>query len=85
MVMNDDAIEDLKQFIGVTVSQQTFDISSDIKRLDNRISELDANLSKKIEDLSDSVAEAIQSSNDSVDAQLKDHDQRILKLEQKVT
>lgn len=75
--MNEDVIEDFKQFITATVSQQIADVRTDIERLDNK-------LSNKIDDLSDSVAEAIQASNDSTDTQFNDHDQRITKLEQKV-
>jgi hypothetical protein len=87
--MNEDVIEDLKQFIATAVSQQIADVRSDIEKMDNKLSSdiqsLDNKLSNKIDDLSDSVAEAIQAGNDSTDAQLNDHKQRIYKLEQKLT
>lgn len=83
--MNEEVVEDLKQFISSTVSQQTAEIHSDIERLDKKIDGLDLKLSKKIDDLSDSVAEAIQISNDSTDEQLENHEQRIIKLEQRTT
>lgn len=75
--MNDDVIHDLKQFISTTVSQQTSDI-------DERFEKLETKLGGKIDDLSNSVAEAMASTNDETDNQLKDHEQRIFKLEQKV-
>ena len=74
--MNEDTINDLKQFITTTVSQQTSDIRDDIEKLDNK-------LSGKIYDLSASVAEAMDNTNEAVDTQLKDHEARIGRLEQK--
>lgn len=67
--MNDEIIQDLKQFISVTVSQQ--------------ISGLEDRLTNKIDDLSQSVADAMDRTNSVVDDQLKDHDRRITKLESK--
>ena len=72
--MNDDTIQDLKQFIEATVSQEVSGVRTDIK-------ELDSKLSLKMDDLSHSVAEAIENSNSSTDLQLKDHEQRIARLE----
>lgn len=77
MNMNDDVINDLKQFIAATVSQQltqqTEYIRSDMKRLEN-----------KIDDISTSVGEALDTANEVVDEQIKDHEARIIKLEHKV-
>ena len=50
--MNDDTIQDLKQFIATIVSQEVSDIRTDIAKLDEK-------LSTKIDDLSASVDEAI--------------------------
>ncbi|HSW37492.1 MAG TPA: hypothetical protein VLG37_03955 [Candidatus Saccharimonadales bacterium] len=72
--MNDDTIEDLKQFIAATVAQQISEVRLDIKKLDHK-------LTAKIDDLSESVAKAIEDSNESTDAQLNDHEKRITKLE----
>ena len=74
--MNDEIINDFKQFVTATVSQQTSDIHDDIEKLDTK-------LSNKIDDLSTSVAEALNSTNDATDTQLKDHERRIGLLEQK--
>ena len=90
--MDDVVIQDLKQFISVTVSQQAVslreDLGEDIRQLDiklsRNISSLDIKLSQKIDDLSDSVAEAISTLNDDVDSRLKDHDKRIGNLEHKI-
>jgi uncharacterized protein Yka (UPF0111/DUF47 family) len=70
--MNDNAIQDLKQFISTTISQQTSEIT---ERLDN--------VEHKLDDISQSVATAIEISNDAQDVQIKDHDQRISSLEHK--
>lgn len=78
--MNEDTIADLKQFIATTVAQQTVAITNDIGK---EIKNLDDRLSTKIDDLSRSVAEALDVSNEATDQQVKDHDQRIMRLEQK--
>jgi uncharacterized protein (UPF0335 family) len=72
--MNDDIIQDLKQFISATISQQTSDIIDRIDKVEN-----------KVDDLSDSVAEALENTNEATDAQLKDFENRIYSLEQKAT
>lgn len=74
--MNDDTINDLKQFIATTVSQQTSDIRSDMAKMEER-------LENKIGDLSASIGEALDTSNEEVGTQLKDHERRIVILEQK--
>lgn len=70
--MNDDAIQDLKQFITTTISQQTAAITAHLDKVE-----------RKVDDLSQSVAQAIDTSNEADNAQLKDHEQRITLLEQK--
>jgi len=72
--MNDDTVQDLKQFISTTVSQEMANLATkdDINRLES-----------KIDDLSGSVAEALENTNETTDTQLKDHDKRITRLERK--
>ena len=84
--MNDDTINDLKQFISATVSQETSQLRQDIRqdiRHDIRyeIDKLDIKLSKKIDDLSQFVAEAMDNQSDATQTQLDDHEKRITKLE----
>jgi endonuclease III len=76
--MNDDTIQDLKQFIATTISQQTSDLATkeDIEQLDNK-------LSSKIDNLSSSVAKAIEQTNEVQESQINDQESRIAKLEQK--
>ncbi|MBI4033730.1 hypothetical protein HY379_01900 [Candidatus Saccharibacteria bacterium] len=85
--MNEAVINDLKQFITVTVSQHIADVREDINKLDHKLSQeiknLDNRLSRKIDDLSESVATAISTSNDEVDKQLQNHETRITSLETK--
>jgi hypothetical protein len=78
--MGENMITDLKQFIATTVSQQTSKLREGISKIDKKIDIVD----KKIDDLSVSVAEALDVSNDTTEVQLKDHDHRITRLEQKV-
>ncbi len=80
LTMNEDALNDLKQFITATVSQQ---LDSQTEELRQEIKRLDDKLSLKIDTLSESVAQAINDSNDAVDTQLQDHEARITKLEPK--
>jgi hypothetical protein len=85
--MNDDVIQDLKQFIATTVSQQLSSVHTEIKQLDDkltaRIDDLDTKLTARIDDLSASVAEAMDTHGEVTEAQLSDHEQRITKLETK--
>jgi O-phosphoseryl-tRNA(Cys) synthetase len=74
--MNDETVQDLKQFIAATVNQQISDVRDDIKALDQK-------LTVKSDDLSGSIAEALDNTNEATDSQLKDHDSRITQLEQK--
>ena len=69
MDMDQAFIQDLKQFIIVNVSQQ--------------ISDFRIEMNTKIDNLSLAVGEAIDISNQENDKQLKNHEQRIIKLEQK--
>lgn len=90
--MNDDTIQDLKQFIVATISHQTSDLATkddiratkdDMKAIKDDIKNLDDKLSKKIDDLSSSVAESLEVTHEVIEVELKSHDQRITKLEQK--
>ena len=81
--MNDDVIQDLKQFIAVTVSQQTSDMATK-EDISNMATKEDIEkIEDKIDNLSSSVAEAIEQTNEVQDSQIKDHEDRIVKLEQK--
>lgn len=82
--MDEDIIQDFKQFIAATVTQQTSDIRGDISDVRQDIKKLDTKLSAKIDDLSQSVGQAMIDTDEATDAQLKNHERRITKLEQKV-
>lgn len=92
--MNSEALEDLKQFITATVSQQLSlhlgDLHEEISGMHGELGELreeiknsELRLSGQIQKLSDSVAEAMSDSNEEVDKQLKNHETRITNLETK--
>lgn len=73
--MNDDVIQDLKQFIAATVAQQVSDVRADIKNLDEK-------LNSRIDNLEQNIADAMDTNNDETFTQLKDHEKRITLLEQ---
>lgn len=84
--MDDEIINDLKQFITASLSQHFSDVArksdlDDVARKSD-IEQSEKRLEKKIDDLSTHVAEALDTSNDAVQSQLSDHEQRIGKLEQ---
>jgi len=78
--MDEDTINDLKQFITTVISQQTFDITGRITVVENKVDTVDS----KIDSLSKSVADALDTSNDVSDEQLKNHELRIAGLEHKL-
>ena len=77
--MNDEVVEDLKQFIAATVSQNIPEVVERLDKVDGRLDSVE----RKIDDLSGYVAEALESSNEATDMQLKDHNKRITRLEHK--
>jgi len=84
--MNDDTIQDLKQFISATVSQQTDDLKQDISGIKQDISGLKQDIAKldtKVDSLSAFVTEAIDNFDESTQIELKNHNKRITRLEQK--
>ena len=76
--MNEEVINDLKQFISATVSQQ-FAVSADDIKTD--ILKEVRNLDAKIDTISSAIAEALDTNNEVVEAQLKYHESRFTKLE----
>lgn len=84
--MNDDKIRDLKQYISATLRQEVSAVIELLDKVVSRFDRVDArldNVESKIDDLSASVAEAIEVTSENTDIQIKDHEQRILKLEKK--
>ena len=84
--MNDEVVEDLKQFIAATVSQHVSEVVGRLDKVDGRLDKVDGRLDRverKIDDLSGYVAEALESSNEATDMQFKDHDKYMTRLEQK--
>lgn len=71
--MDNDQIQDLKQFITATVSQT-----------EQRLGELMDNLENKVEDMRQEMQEGFAGVGDAISGandQLEDHEQRITKLE----
>ena len=83
--MNDDAIDDLKQFIATTVSQQSSGIRDDLAKLDGKLSHAVATLDGKVDDLAAFMAEAMDNYDQSTSKQLTNYENRITKLESKTT
>ncbi len=79
--MNDDVIQDLKQFIENTVSQSEQRIKSELRDdLGGRIDKLEQKVDSIHQDMQEGFA-AIGDALSGVNDQLEDHDQRISKLE----
>lgn len=70
-----DLIDDLKQFITLSISQATSTLATkeDIGRLE-----------QKIDSLQDAVSDAITTSNDATHEQLDNHEHRLVKLERRL-
>jgi len=92
--MNDDQIDDLKQYLAVTISQATADMAtksdlavmatkSDLAVLKSDLVALQTHVDSRFDEILDSIAESLSVANDSVDEQLSAHDLRITKLEQR--
>lgn len=73
--MDEDTLQDLKQFITATVTQQ-------ISQQTNELSEKILSVENKIDALTAFVTEAIDTSNETNGKQLQEHEKRITKLEQ---
>lgn len=80
--MDSDTINDLKQFIAATVSQQTADIKQDIKRLDTKIDALDKKLSKKIDERTEEILTAV---GDSTETRFEVTEHEISKINVRLT
>lgn len=82
--MNDDVIQDLKQFITSTVSQQTADLHEDFDKLDNRLTTRMDGLEAKFDKLEvkiDDVDAKVDTILEAVGDRLDNHEVRIQKLE----
>jgi tetrahydromethanopterin S-methyltransferase subunit G len=86
--MNDDQLDDLKQFITATVSQTEARLGGRIGRVEARIDKVAdrlTNMEQKMDDGFAAVAEAIDTIHtrlDEHDKTYKAHNQRLTKLEQ---
>lgn len=93
--MNDELIADLKQFIAATMSQQLAQQSEELRgefhaasaitneKLDEANERIDQT-NKKIDNLAAYVADALDASNEANQAQFRQHDKRLTRLERKI-
>lgn len=72
--MNNNQLNDLKQFIDSRISQSE-------AHLEGKIDNLKAEMSQRFTEIQSAIAETMTASNDNADDQLKDHEQRIVRLE----
>jgi hypothetical protein len=79
--MNDDQINELKQFITDAISTQVAGVRDDIRNLDGRLTKRIDGLEFKLEDIQDAVGDAIMLATDTLDGQLQDHEHRLTALE----
>ena len=77
-----DLIDDLKQFITLSISQATSTLATkeDIASIKTDVSRLE----QKIDSLQDAVSDAITTSNDATHEQLDNHEHRLVKLERRL-
>lgn len=80
--MDEDQLNDLKQFMAATVSQATAGMVTK-DDLDRGLTTLRTEMNQRFDEVQSAIAETITNSNDNADDQLKDHEQRIIKLEQR--
>jgi predicted transcriptional regulator len=81
--MDEDQLNDLKQFIATTVSQATASMATK-DDLQTEISKLKSELNQRFDEVQAAIAETISGTNDGNDEQLSNHEQRIARLEQQV-
>ena len=79
--MNDDQLNELKQFITDTVSTQVAGVRSDVHGLETRLTNRIDGIEAKIDDIQDAVGDAIILATDTLDGQLQDHEHRLTVLE----
>ena len=84
--MTSDEIQDLKQFIEATISQQltlqTSEIVAHLKRHDQQFDNIDRRF-EEIDEKLDEIMTAVGESLHHQDVRLNDHDDRLRKLERK--
>lgn len=72
-------LEDMKQFTVAMVSQQTSDIRGDLGNIRGDFTRLE----EKVDGIAAGMGTAFDASNEVVDGQLKNHEDRILRLEKR--
>jgi len=76
--MNDDNIQDLKQFIATTLRQETTTIREDVSRLEAK---LDKKIDDKTLEILDAIGETTNTRFEAVETDVVDLDRRATKLE----
>jgi hypothetical protein len=85
--MDEDQLNDLKQFITATVSQATAgmatkgDLMATKDNLGNGLTILRTDMNQRFDEIQSSISDIIATNNDAIDEQLTDHEQRLAKLE----
>jgi septal ring factor EnvC (AmiA/AmiB activator) len=74
--MNEDQLNDLKQFIAATVSQATAGMATK-----DEVSDGFAGINQRLDEIQSSISDVIATNNDAIDEQLTDHEHRLTKLE----
>ncbi|HKR81621.1 MAG TPA: hypothetical protein VJR27_01335 [Candidatus Saccharimonadales bacterium] len=73
---NEQLLEDLKQFIAVTVSQSEKRLRADMATKDDLVQVV-----ARLDTIQDAVADALTQTNEALDATVQDHEHRITRLE----
>lgn len=86
--MNDDIIEDFKQFVSAEIRQQTNTIREDIDKIDKKVDKIEVKVDKlevkvdKLEVKVDDIDQKTDAILEAVGERFDDHETKIKKLEQ---
>lgn len=79
--MDSDTINDLKQFIAATISQQTSDLRQDIDRIDKKVEGLDRKIDDRTDEILTTIGESTETRFEVIEEDQKQMNIRLTKLE----
>lgn len=79
--MDSDTINDLKQFIAATISQQTSDLRQDIDRIDKKVEGLDRKIDDRTDEILSAIGEYTKTRFEVIEEDQKQMNIRLTKLE----
>ncbi len=90
--MNDDQFDDLKQLVETTIGQTELRLEGRLDKIDSRLGKVDSrldsiddrleNLHKEMKEGFAGVGDALDTVSENIDKDIKDHENRITRLEE---